>query len=80
MAANFPGAPRLQSFAWAQWEGKWIFISGRAGGFHGVGGKEADFLRTEANDKIWVVDPTGPGPARTFSFPVASLPAFTRGS
>lgn len=75
VSANFPGAPRLQSFAWAQWDGKWILISGRTAGFHGVGGKDAEFLRAEANTKIWVVDPSGTGPARTFSFPVASLPA-----
>jgi len=75
VSANFPGAPRLQSFAWAQWDGKWIFISGRTAGFHGVGGKDAEFLRAEANAKIWVVDPSGTSPARTFSFPVASLPA-----
>src|SRR5580698_1738808 len=74
VSANFPGAPRLQSFAWAQWDGKWIFISGRTAGFHGVGGKDAEFLRAEANAKIWVVDPSASGPARTFSFPVASLP------
>jgi hypothetical protein len=71
---RFPGAPRLQSFAWAQWDGKWIFIAGRTSGYHGVGGKEADFPRAAANTKIWVVDPSGPGPARTFSFPVPDLP------
>jgi hypothetical protein len=75
VAGNFPGAPKLQSFAWAQWDGKWIFIAGRSAGYHGVGGKDADFPRAGANDKIWVVDPSGSGPARTFSFPVASLPA-----
>ncbi len=73
-AAQFPGAPRLQSFASAQWDGKWIFISGRATGYHGVGGEESDFLRSGANDRIWVVDPTGSGPARTYSFPLANLP------
>jgi hypothetical protein len=75
VSARFPGAPRLQSFAWAEWEGKWIFIAGRSGGYHGVGGAEADFPRAGANAKIWVVDPTGPGPARSFSFPLAALPA-----
>jgi hypothetical protein len=74
-SARFPLAPRLQSFAWAQWDGKWIFIGGRTAGYHGVGGQDADFPRAGANEKIWVVDPSGPGPARTFSFPVASLPA-----
>jgi hypothetical protein len=75
VSSHFPGAPRLQSFAWAVWEGKWIFITGRAAGYHGVGGKDSDFPRSGANDRIWVIDPTGAGPARTFSFPVESLPA-----
>src|SRR3954470_14732783 len=75
VSARFPGVPRLQSFAWAQWDGKWIFISGRTSGYHGVGGKDADFPRNMGNDKIWVVDPSGPGPARTWSFAVTNLPA-----
>ena len=79
ISARFPGAPRLQSFAWAQWDGKWIFIGGRTGGYHGVGGTESDFPRKGANARIWVVDPSGAGPARTFSFPIASLPASLAG-
>jgi hypothetical protein len=75
VSARFPGSPRLHSFAWAQWNGKWIFIAGRLGGYHGVGAVEADFPRDHANAKIWVIDPSGDGPARTFSFPVAALPA-----
>jgi hypothetical protein len=74
VAAHFPGAPRLQSFAWAVWDGKWIFIGGRTTGYHGVGAAEADFPRAGSNQKIWVVDPAG-GTARTYSFPVAQLPA-----
>jgi hypothetical protein len=74
VAAHFRGAPRLQSFAWAVWEGKWIFIGGRTTGYHGVGAAEADFPRAGSNQKIWVVDPSG-GMARTYSFPVAQLPA-----
>ncbi len=38
VSSRFPGFPRLQSFAWAQWDGKWIFIGGRTAGYHGVGG------------------------------------------
>jgi hypothetical protein len=72
-SAQFPGAPRLQSFAWAQWEGKWIFIAGRTNGYHGVG-PEADFPRARANNKIWVVDASSL-PAKTHSFPLESLPA-----
>src|SRR5689334_1583847 len=75
VSARFPGAPRLQSFAWAQWEGKWIFIGGRTTGYHGVGGQEADFPRSGANDRIWMVEPSENGPARTWSVPLASLPA-----
>ena len=68
------GAPRLQSFSWAQWDGKWIFIAGRTAGYHGVGGADADFPRARANARIWVVDALTGGPARTYSYPVADLP------
>lgn len=72
VSRRFLGAPRLQSFAWAQWEGKWIFISGRTNGYHGVG-PDADFPRAKANNRIWVIDPTV-SPPQILSFPVASLP------
>src|ERR1700730_6983456 len=36
-SADLTGAPPLQSFVWAQWDGKAIFIGGRTGGYHGVG-------------------------------------------
>jgi hypothetical protein len=71
---HFPGAPKLQSFAWAQWDGKWIFIGGRTTGYHGVGAAEADFPRAGSNERIWVVDAASPTP-KSFSFPVAGLPA-----
>ncbi|MEQ1947681.1 MAG: hypothetical protein ABL995_10865, partial [Bryobacteraceae bacterium] len=74
VSSRFTGAPRIHSFAWAQWEGKWIFIGGRTSGYHGVGGSEADFPRATANARIWVVDPAGTGPARTFSIPLSDLP------
>jgi hypothetical protein len=74
VASQFPGAPRLQSFAWAVWDGKWIFIGGRTTGYHGVGAAEADFPRAGNNEKIWVVDPSA-GTAKTYNFPVARLPA-----
>src|SRR5712671_7252675 len=78
ISARFPGAPRLQSFAWAQWEGKWIFIAGRTTGYHGVGGQEADFPRSGANDRIWIVEPADTldsGLARTRSVSLKNLPA-----
>src|SRR5262249_31648867 len=70
---RFPGAPRLHSFASAVWDGKWIFIAGRTAGYHGVGAKDADFPRSGANDRVWVVDPTS-NPARVYSAAVATLP------
>ncbi len=75
VSARFPGAPRLQSFAWAEWEGKWIFIAGRTTGYHGVGGQEADFPRSGANDRIWMIEPSATGNARTWSVPIEKLPA-----
>src|SRR5689334_18959845 len=75
VAARFPGAPRLQSFAWAEWDGKWILLAGRTSGYHGVGAAEADFPRAASNDRIWVIDPGAGGPARTYSFALAELPA-----
>jgi hypothetical protein len=73
-SADFIGAPRLQSFVWAQWDGKWILIAGRTGGYHGVGQGDVDFPRTKANQQIWVIDPPASGPAKVYSFPVADLP------
>jgi hypothetical protein len=72
-SVDFIGAPRLQSFAWAQWEGKWIFIAGRTGGYHGIGQGDVDFPRTKANQDVWVIEPGGDGPARVHSLAVASL-------
>jgi hypothetical protein len=75
VSADFAGTPRLQAFAWAQWEGKWIFIAGRTGGYHGVGQGDVDFPRAHANTRIWVIEPPASGPAQVYSFPVADLPA-----
>jgi hypothetical protein len=75
VSARFPGTPQLQSFAWAQWDGKWIFIGGRTGGYHGIGQGDVDFPRSRANVKIWVVAPSESSPARAYSFAVADLPA-----
>lgn len=74
-STDFPGVPRLQSFAWAEWEGKWIFIAGRTSGYHGVGQGDVDFPRARANQRIWVVEPPASSAAKVYSFPVAGLPA-----
>src|SRR5229473_2856013 len=64
VSADFPGAPQLQSFTWAQWNGKWIFIAGRTGGYHGIGQGDVDFPRSRANQQIWVIEPPASGPAK----------------
>jgi hypothetical protein len=70
---DFPGAPKLHSFAFAQWEGKWVFIGGRTNGYHSVGGGPAEFMRADANKDIFVVDTTV-HPAKTYKYPVMGLP------
>jgi hypothetical protein len=73
VASDFPGAPRLQSFSFAQWKGRWVFIGGRISGYHAVGGGSAEFLRADANRDVWVVD-TNVRPARTYHVSVSQLP------
>jgi len=73
VTSEFPGAPRLQSFAFAQWEGRWIFIGGRTSGYHAVGGGSAEFLQADANREVWVIDTTVK-PARTYHMAVGQLP------
>jgi hypothetical protein len=73
-ASEFPGAPRVQSFSFAQWKGRWVVIGGRAAGYHSVGGGPAEFLRTDANREVWVIDTTV-HPARTYHAPLDLLPA-----
>lgn len=71
-SAEFPGAPHIQSFSFAQWKGRWVFIGGRAAGYHNAGGGPAEFLRSDANREIWVVDTTVK-PARTYHLPLTQL-------
>src|SRR3954447_24316993 len=72
-ASDFPGAPHVSSASFGQWKGKRVFIGGRIAGYHSVGGGSAEFLRTDANREIWVVD-TGVRPAKTYHLPVSQLP------
>jgi hypothetical protein len=73
-SSQFPGAPRVQSFAFGQWEGRWVFIGGRIAGYHSVGGGAAEFLEKDANQDVWVVD-TNVTPAKTYRARVSQLPA-----
>jgi hypothetical protein len=74
VSSQFPGAPRIQSFSFAQWKGRWVFIGGRVAGYHSVGGGMAEFLRADANREVWVIDTTVK-PARTYHAPLEKLPA-----
>src|SRR5215471_20744301 len=74
VGGEFPSAPRLQSFSFAQWKGRWIFIGGRIGGYHAVGGGSAEFLQSDSNRDVWVVDTTVK-PARTYHVSLTQLPA-----
>jgi hypothetical protein len=73
----FPGAPRVQSFSFAQWNGRWVFIGGRIAGYHNTGGSSADFLRADANKEVWVID-TNVTPSRTYHVALAQLPESLR--
>ncbi|HWF47601.1 MAG TPA: hypothetical protein VG168_11395 [Bryobacteraceae bacterium] len=71
---EFPGIPALQSFVSASWNGKWVIIGGRTNGYHQTGGRDTDFDRTQANQKIWVIDTSGPAPHKVYCAPVSTLP------
>lgn len=53
---NMPGTPSIHSFAFAQSNGKWLFIAGRTNGLHGFDAVSA-FPKQYANKNIFVVDP-----------------------
>jgi len=54
--SSISGLPGLQSFAWAQHQGRWLLIGGRKDGLH----RRQPFAAFEpegANDRLFVVDP-----------------------
>jgi hypothetical protein len=71
---TFPAMPGLHSFAWAEHDGKWLFVTGRVDGLHPiVTAVEPDvFPAEQANHDIWVVDIDQ---ARVWSRPLSELPA-----
>src|SRR5438128_11807560 len=58
VAGEFQGAPRLQSFSFAQWKSRWVVIVGRISGYDAVGGGSSEFLQVDANREVWVIDTT----------------------
>ncbi|MEO8446100.1 MAG: T9SS type A sorting domain-containing protein [bacterium] len=53
---NMPGTPSIHSFAFAQSNGKWLFIGGRTNGLHGFDAASA-FPKQFANKNIFVINP-----------------------
>jgi hypothetical protein len=53
---SIPNSPTLHSFAFAQYNGKWLFIGGRTNGLHGFSNTVPAFPRAYANRNIYVVD------------------------
>lgn len=53
---NMPGTPSIHSFAFAEANGKWLFIGGRINGLHGFNPSDA-FPKQYSNKNIFVVDP-----------------------
>ncbi len=54
---SMPDAPKIHSFAFAQSEGKWLFIGGRTNGLHGFT-TITSFPKEFSNTKLYVVDPS----------------------
>ena len=53
---NMPGAPLIHSFAFAESNGKWLFVGGRTNGLHGFNANDA-FPKQYSNKNIFVVNP-----------------------
>jgi hypothetical protein len=50
--------PTLQSFAAAQYDGKWVMLAGRTNGIHGFGQTgQQNFPPAYQNKEVWVIDP-----------------------
>jgi hypothetical protein len=72
---DIPNAPQLQSAAYAQYDGKWLFIGGRTNGLHSFGSGQ-DFPPQYQNRGIVVIDPrTGQVWSRPWRDSTLSTPA-----
>lgn len=54
---TMPGTPLIHSFAFAEANGKWLFVGGRTNGLHGFDPGTA-FPKQYSNKNIFVVDPS----------------------
>ena len=50
--------PTLHSYAVGEYDGKWLFLSGRTNGLHGFNGAQpnGNFPSASQNREVWVVD------------------------
>ncbi len=71
---DFPEVPPVQSYAWGQYDGKWLIAGGRIDGLHRRQ-PFAAFLPSGNNDRLWVIDPIA---QQVWSASVAALPAPVR--
>lgn len=64
----------IQSYAWASYEGEWIFLAGRMNGLHGFSSTDDNFPPNEQNRTVFVVDPsTGAVYTRSLLDPTSGL-------
>lgn len=68
---SWPALSPLHSTAFAQWDGRWLFVTGRTNGLHGLFG-DNPFPNEFANDEVVVADPATGG---VWTASVAGLPA-----
>ncbi|MBK9403847.1 MAG: T9SS type A sorting domain-containing protein [Ignavibacteria bacterium] len=54
---TMPGTPAIHSFAFAQSNGRWLFVGGRTNGMHGFSAGTS-FPKQYSNKNIFVVNPT----------------------
>ena len=49
--------PAMHSFAFATYDGMCIILGGQIAGFHGTANDPPPFMRSVANDSLWLIDP-----------------------
>ncbi len=68
--------PAMHSFAFATYEGMWIVLGGQVAGFHGTADDPPPFMRSIANDSLWLIDPVN-GASYSVPVPAQFQPALT---
>ena len=73
---TFPNMPALQGFVVGQSGSRWLLLTGRRAGLHAISNTLTNaFPRSQANDSVYVVDPSVP---QVWSAPVTNLPRSVR--